>query len=202
MLFCAISRPETATPPAFAALPGPAERHIMIIPEIDMPGHADAATRAYPQLSGGSTKKYVGFTFNPGSEACYDFLTDVLSEVAALFPSPYIHFGGDEVHFGNQCWDKNKDVLALMKREQLKDRIEVEHYFAKRISKNEEVRSVLEEFVAFDGPAFLEVMVDQTAHVYPMIGPGAGYKDMITGKSISSRPGYGERKDEKKTNMF
>ena len=43
----------------------------------------------------------------------------------------------------------------------------------------------------FDGPAFLEVMVDQTAHVYPMIGPGMGYKDMITGRHIKAR----ERKD-------
>ncbi len=75
--------------------------------------------------------------------------------------------------------------------------------FAKRIIKNDEVRAVLEEFVAFDGPAFLEVMVDQTAHVYPMIGPGMGYKEMITGKDIASRVGYGENEDDtKKTNMF
>jgi len=75
--------------------------------------------------------------------------------------------------------------------------------FAKRISKAGEVRPVLEEFVAFEGPAFLEVMVDQRAHVYPMIGPGMGYKDMITGKNIRSRVGTGGNKDDaKKTNMF
>jgi acetolactate synthase-1/2/3 large subunit len=76
--------------------------------------------------------------------------------------------------------------------------------FAKRITKNEEVRPILEEFVAFDGPAFLEVMVDQKAHVYPMIGPGAGYKEMITGKNIRSRPVDLDGKDgaNKKTNMF
>ena len=59
--------------------------------------------------------------------------------------------------------------------------------FAKRVTKNDDVRSCLEQFVKFDGPAFLEVMVDQNAHVYPMVGPGLGYKDMITGKYIPSR---------------
>jgi acetolactate synthase-1/2/3 large subunit len=59
--------------------------------------------------------------------------------------------------------------------------------FAKRVSKNADVRAALEAFVAFDGPAFLEVMVDPNAHVYPMVGPGMGYKDMITGKHIQSR---------------
>jgi acetolactate synthase-1/2/3 large subunit len=59
--------------------------------------------------------------------------------------------------------------------------------FAKRVLTNEEVQPALEEFVAFPGPAFLEVMIDQNAHVYPMVGPGMGYKDMITGKNIPSR---------------
>ena len=67
--------------------------------------------------------------------------------------------------------------------------------FARRVSETAEARPVLEAFVAFPGPAFLEVMVDQSAHVYPMIGPGMGYKDMITGKWIPSRgqgrPGEG-----------
>jgi acetolactate synthase-1/2/3 large subunit len=59
--------------------------------------------------------------------------------------------------------------------------------FAKRVEKNKDVRPRLEEFVRFTGPALLEVMVDQNAHVYPMIGPGMGYKDMITGRFIPSR---------------
>jgi len=59
--------------------------------------------------------------------------------------------------------------------------------FSRRVAKNADVRPALEAFVAFDGPAFLEVMVDQNAHVYPMVGPGMGYKDMITGKNIQSR---------------
>jgi acetolactate synthase-1/2/3 large subunit len=59
--------------------------------------------------------------------------------------------------------------------------------FARRVADPAEVRGLLEQFVAFPGPAFLEVMVDQTAHVYPMVAPGMGYKDMITGKFIPSR---------------
>jgi acetolactate synthase-1/2/3 large subunit len=59
--------------------------------------------------------------------------------------------------------------------------------FAKRVTDPKDVRARLEEFVRYDGPAFLEVMVDQHAHVYPMVGPGMGYKEMITGKHIAGR---------------
>jgi acetolactate synthase-1/2/3 large subunit len=59
--------------------------------------------------------------------------------------------------------------------------------FARRVSTLDQVRKELEAFVSFSGPAFLEVMVDPTAHVYPMVGPGMGYKDMITGKDIPGR---------------
>jgi acetolactate synthase-1/2/3 large subunit len=59
--------------------------------------------------------------------------------------------------------------------------------FVRRLTRREELRETLEAFVSTPGPAFLEVVVDQTAHVYPMIGPGMGYKDMITGKYIKPR---------------
>jgi len=59
--------------------------------------------------------------------------------------------------------------------------------FSRRVTDPAEVRAALEGFVGFSGPAFLEVMVDQNAHVYPMVAPGMGYKDMITGKYIPSR---------------
>jgi len=110
------------------------ERFIEIIPEIDMPGHAAAANRAYPEFSGGGSEKYPDFTFNPGKEETYQFLTDVLKEVAQLFPSKYIHLGGDEVHFGNEQWNTNADVQALMKKHQLKDLQAVEFYFLRRMT--------------------------------------------------------------------
>jgi acetolactate synthase-1/2/3 large subunit len=59
--------------------------------------------------------------------------------------------------------------------------------FVRRVTRREELRAALEAWVAHEGPAFLEVITDQTAHVYPMIGPGMGYKDMITGKYITPR---------------
>ena len=65
--------------------------------------------------------------------------------------------------------------------------------FAKRASAVEDVRPLLEEFCRASGPAFLEVMTDTHGHVYPMVGPGMGYKEMITGKWI---PGREHKKDE------
>src|SRR3989449_484440 len=68
--------------------------------------------------------------------------------------------------------------------------------FARRVTAIPEVRPALEAFVGSSGAAFLEVMVDQTAHVYPMVAPGMGYKDMITGKYIPSRGEAPRGKDE------
>ncbi|MFN8628045.1 MAG: biosynthetic-type acetolactate synthase large subunit [Candidatus Binatia bacterium] len=59
--------------------------------------------------------------------------------------------------------------------------------FAKRVSNRAEVRQALEEFTTFPGPAFLEILIDQHEHVYPMVGPGMGYSDMIVGKYIKPR---------------
>ncbi len=60
--------------------------------------------------------------------------------------------------------------------------------FAVRLSDKSQVKEVLKSFVDFGGPAFLEVMIDQDACVYPMVGPGMGYKEMVTGEFIKSRP--------------
>jgi len=59
--------------------------------------------------------------------------------------------------------------------------------YAKRLDKKEDVPTVLEEFLSFDGPAFLEVIIDTQAHVYPMVGPGLSYRDMLTGDFIPNR---------------
>jgi len=65
--------------------------------------------------------------------------------------------------------------------------------YAERLSEKAKIRETIEAFVKFDGPAFLEVMIDQNAHVYPMVGPGMGYKEMETGPYIPGRkPGIGE----------
>jgi acetolactate synthase-1/2/3 large subunit len=74
--------------------------------------------------------------------------------------------------------------------------------FARRVVEQAEVRPQLEQFLAHPGPAFLEVMVDPTAHVYPMVGPGMGYKDMITGKWIPARDAADEKKTEEPAEYF
>ncbi len=81
------------------------ERHIMIIPEIDMPGHTNAALASYPELNcdGKAPELYtgtqVGFsTLCINKEITYQFIDDVVKEIAAISPSPYIHIGGDEAH--------------------------------------------------------------------------------------------------------
>lgn len=113
-------------------------RHITVIPEIDMPGHADAAVRAYSELDGGGYKrkgspdKWPRFTFNPGSPLVLEFRTKVFGEIAALFPDAgVIHFGGDEVHFGWHKWQKLPEVRELMARENLADNHAVERWFGR-----------------------------------------------------------------------
>lgn len=111
-----------------------AERHIEIIPEIDMPGHATAANRAYPIFSGGGSKRYPEFTFNPGKDTVYEYLTNILSEVDALFPFQKIHIGGDEVHFGNANWNVDPAVQTLIHTQKLKTLKDVENYFIRRMA--------------------------------------------------------------------
>ncbi len=124
------------------------QRNIEVIPEIDMPGHASAAIRAYPELSGGGTEKHPHFTFHPARASTYKFLTNVLKEVTTLFPSKYIHIGADEVSFGNQHWAKDEEVVALMKKENLKNIKEVETYFINRM--RDSVISLKKEIIGWD----------------------------------------------------
>lgn len=111
-----------------------AERFIKVIPEIDMPGHATAANKAYPEYSGGGAAGHPEFTFNPGLAKTYDYLTDILKESNVLFPAGLIHLGGDEVSYGNEKWKSNPDILKLREQGNLKDDKEVEHYFMKRMA--------------------------------------------------------------------
>ena len=59
--------------------------------------------------------------------------------------------------------------------------------FARRVTQREDLKSALEAFLAFEGPSFIEIVVDLSEHVYPMVGPGMGYTDMITGEHIKPR---------------
>ncbi len=111
-----------------------AARHIEVIPEVDMPGHANASNRAYPEYSGGPTEQYGEFTFNPGKEETYVFLGRVLREVVSLFPSSGLHIGGDEVAMGIESWRTNAATRALMDREGFEALRQAEKYFMDRIA--------------------------------------------------------------------
>ncbi|HEX3798280.1 MAG TPA: beta-N-acetylhexosaminidase [Verrucomicrobiae bacterium] len=115
-------------------------RHIVIVPEIEMPGHSTAALMVFPELScfgGPYNTDLPGGVFNgefcTGNEQVYVFLSDVLAEVSDLFPGKYIHIGGDEVPTKN--WEKCPKDQAVIKAEGLKGPKELESYFIRRIEK-------------------------------------------------------------------
>ncbi len=131
-----------------------AEKYITVIPEIEMPGHASAAIAAYPQLScfpdestkigntpwaGSKQGKQVQQTwgvfedvFAP-TDYTFNFLQDVLDEVITLFPSKYIHIGGDECP--KEAWKKSPFCQELIKKNNLKDEHGLQSYFINRIEK-------------------------------------------------------------------
>jgi len=136
------------------------KRHITIIPEIDMPGHASAANRAYPEFSGGGSQGYPDFTFHPGKDETYSFLTRILKETDVLFPSQMIHLGGDEVHFGNEKWKTDPSVRRLMKRHNLLDLPAVENYFIRRMA--DSLFSINNKILLWDEAVDSQLPIDKT----------------------------------------
>lgn len=120
------------------------KKFVTIIPEIEMPGHALAALASYPELGctptslKGGPYEVTGIwgvhedVFCP-TETTFKFLEDVLTEVIALFPSQYVHIGGDECP--KTAWKQSAFCQALMKKEGLKDEHELQSYFIKHFDK-------------------------------------------------------------------
>lgn len=115
-----------------------AERMVTVVPEIEMPGHAQAAVYAYPFLA--STKDSIPglrriwgvspYIINP-SDSSVAFMQDVLTEVMELFPSPWIHIGGDEAV--KDQWKANPDIQARIKSLGLKDEHEMQSWFIRQM---------------------------------------------------------------------
>ena len=103
-----------------------AERHILVVPEIEMPGHAGAAARSYPEFFDKE-----GGAFNPANPKTYEFVRGVLTEVARLFPAPYLDFAADEV--GDETWKGMADVDRLKAEQGLKTTKEVQAYFVRKV---------------------------------------------------------------------
>ena len=113
------------------------ERQVTIVPEIEMPGHSLAALAAYPELGCAAGPYEVGTKWGVyddiycPSELTFEFLENVLTEVMALFPSKYIHVGGDEAP--KTAWKQSKIAQDVIRREGLKDEFELQSYFIQRI---------------------------------------------------------------------
>ncbi len=114
------------------------ERFITVVPEIEMPGHAVAALTSYPELGcrgeGYEVRTTWGIAkdvFCAGNEAVFTFLENVLSEVLELFPSEYIHIGGDECP--KDRWQECPKCQARLQAEGLADEHELQSYFIRRI---------------------------------------------------------------------
>lgn len=118
-----------------------AKLNIEVVPEIEMPAHVSCVFAAYPELSCSGKKVTVApggvwpvtNIYCAGNDATFNFLEDVLSEVIDIFPSKYIHVGGDEATKTN--WEKCAKCQARIKSEGLKDEKELQSYFIKRIEK-------------------------------------------------------------------
>ena len=117
-----------------------AARHINIIPEIEMPGHSNAALAAYPHLgcTGGPYKVMTSGGINKdvycaGNDSVFTFLQGVIDEIVELFPGKYIHIGGDETP--KDRWKVCQKCQARIKAEGLKDEHELQSYFVQRIEK-------------------------------------------------------------------
>ncbi len=115
-------------------------RHIEVIPEIDMPGHAQATIAAYPELGCVNAAPHVATggvfknnTYNPGKEATYVFVENMLNEIIDLFPYDYIHIGGDECN--KSQWKIDPDAQRKMRDEGLETEEELQSYFIKRVEK-------------------------------------------------------------------
>lgn len=117
-----------------------AKRFITVVPEIEMPGHSVAALAAYPELACTDgpfeVEKLWGVhedVYCAGKEGTFQFLQDVLTEVMALFPSTYIHIGGDECP--KTRWKAHDLDQKRIKEENLKDEHELQSYFVKRMER-------------------------------------------------------------------
>ncbi|MEM8897959.1 MAG: glycoside hydrolase family 20 protein [Bacteroidota bacterium] len=126
-----------------------AERHITVVPEIEMPGHSAAVLAAYPELGCKDgpyeVKKVWGIhedIYCPKEET-FAFLENVLLEVMDIFPSKYIHIGGDEAP--KVQWEESAVAQEVIKREGLKDEHELQSYFIQRMEKflNSHGRSII-----------------------------------------------------------
>ena len=159
-----------------------AERHITIIPEIEMPGHSEEVLATYPELSC-SGKPYVNADFCIGTEKTFEFLENVLLEVIDLFPSEYIHIGGDEA--SKSSWKTCPRCQKRMADEHLNSVDELQSYMIHRIEKflNDHGRKI----IGWD--EIIEGGLSPTATIMSWRGEEGGIKAVKAGNQAIMTPG-------------
>ncbi len=183
-----------------------AERFITVIPEIEIPGHARAALASYPEL-GCRGKDYTVATtwgvfpevFCPGKEETFKFWETVLTEVIGIFPSKYIHIGGDECP--KDEWKKCPLCQKRIKEEGLKNEAELQSYVTRRVEAflNDRGRSI----IGWD--EILEGGVTPTATIMSWRGVAGGIQAAKSGNHVIMTPtdycylDYYQTKEESKT---
>ncbi len=168
------------------------QRNIMVVPEIEMPGHTSAAIAAYPELSCSGKRIEVPVTWGVfgnadcvGRDGTFEFLQNVLDEVIALFPSPYIHIGGDEVPA--DVWQDCDACRRLAKTQGLQGEEGLHGYFVERIRKYLASRS--KTLIGWD--EILEGHLDPNAVVEMWRGDSASEQALANGnRVIVAQPFY------------
>ncbi|MBR3884597.1 MAG: family 20 glycosylhydrolase [Bacteroidaceae bacterium] len=157
-------------------------RHITVIPDIEMPGHSEEVLAAYPELSC-SGEPYKNSDYCIGKEETFTFLENVLTEVMELFPSEYIHIGGDEAV--KQGWKDCPHCKRRMQEEGLENVDELQSYLIHRIEKF--VNSKGHKIIGWD--EILEGGLAPNATVMSWRGTEGGIKAMKAGHDVIMTPG-------------
>lgn len=159
-----------------------AEKHITIIPEIEFPAHSDEVFVAYPELCCAG-KSHTSGDFCIGNPKTFEFMENVLTEVIELFPSEYIHIGGDEA--GKNTWKTCTKCQALMKKEKLANVDELQSYMIRKAE--EFLNSKGRRLIGWD--EILEGGLAPEATVMSWRGEAAGFKSARMGHDVIMTPG-------------
>lgn len=158
------------------------ERHVEIIPEIEMPGHSEEVLAAYPELSCAG-KPYAQGEMCVGNEDVFRFIEDVLAEVMDVFPSEFIHIGGDEAN--KEHWKTCPKCLKRMEEEGLKDVDELQSYMIRRVSRFAESKG--RRIIGWD--EILDGGLASGAAVMSWRGTEGGVAAMAMGHDVIMSPG-------------
>ncbi len=147
------------------------ERHITVIPEIDIPGHTTAIISAYPELSCDGIRPEVECSTGifksilcAGNESTFDFISKLFDDICPLFPSKYFHIGGDEARYGK--WRKCPECQKTIKEKSLKDERHLQMYFMGRV--NEILRAHGKKAIAWNDCLGEELDKDIVCHYWTL----------------------------------